>query len=338
MSTPCGTTSRPTSTRSPPRAARPSPATRCGCSTPSERPTLAVIAAAPQMADFLSDGAAEHFATVRAGLDALGIPFRVEPRLVRGLDYYLRTTFEFAGGTLDSAQNALGGGGRYDGLVEALGGPPTPGVGFALGIDRTLLACDDEGVFARAGAVGRRLRRRHDRRRRGPRRHRRAAPRRALRRPRLRRTQHEGADEGRRPQRRRRRRDHRRRRAGGRHRRRPAAARRRRRSPSWPEPISSRTWKRSSDEHKPERHCPAHPPVWRAARRAHRPDRARVRLGRPPPRARRAPRLRRRPRPRRRDPVRRRQLDRRAQRVRRPDHRRRAGPSGGDGQPEPGDG
>ncbi len=67
---------------------------------------------------------------------------------MRGLDYYRRTIFEFQGGTLDSAQNALGGGGRYDGLVEALGGPPTPGVGFALGVDRTLLACDDEGVFA----------------------------------------------------------------------------------------------------------------------------------------------------------------------------------------------
>jgi hypothetical protein len=58
-----------------------------------------------------------------------------------------RTIFEFQGGTLDSAQNALGGGGRYDGLVEALGGPADPGVGFALGLDRTLLACDDEGVF-----------------------------------------------------------------------------------------------------------------------------------------------------------------------------------------------
>jgi histidyl-tRNA synthetase len=72
----------------------------------------------------------------------------VEPKLVRGLDYYRHTTFEYQGGTLDSAQNALGGGGRYDGLVEALGGKPTPGVGFALGLDRTLLACDDEGVFA----------------------------------------------------------------------------------------------------------------------------------------------------------------------------------------------
>jgi len=107
----------------------------------------ALIATAPQLADFLGKEAAVHFDVLRSGLDALGIPFRDEPRLVRGLDYYLRTTFEFAGETLDSAQNALGGGGRYDGLVEALGGPATPGVGFALGLDRTLLACDDEGVF-----------------------------------------------------------------------------------------------------------------------------------------------------------------------------------------------
>ncbi|MGB0114900.1 MAG: histidine--tRNA ligase [Ilumatobacteraceae bacterium] len=106
-----------------------------------------VIASAPQIADFHSPEAAEHFAAVQAGLRALDIPFTVESKLVRGLDYYRRTIFEFQGGTLDSAQNALGGGGRYDGLVEALGGPATPGVGFALGVDRTLLACDDEGVF-----------------------------------------------------------------------------------------------------------------------------------------------------------------------------------------------
>jgi histidyl-tRNA synthetase len=106
------------------------------------------IDAAPQIADFHSDDAATHFAAVLAGLRALEIPFTIEPKLVRGLDYYRRTIFEFQGGTLDSAQNALGGGGRYDGLVEALGGPATPGVGFALGVDRTLLACDDEGVFA----------------------------------------------------------------------------------------------------------------------------------------------------------------------------------------------
>jgi histidyl-tRNA synthetase len=106
-----------------------------------------IVAAAPTIADFYGDRTAAHFETVRAGLDALGIPYEVAPRLVRGLDYYVRTTFEFAGGTLDSAQNALGGGGRYDGLIEALGGPATPAIGFALGTDRTLLACDDEGVF-----------------------------------------------------------------------------------------------------------------------------------------------------------------------------------------------
>ncbi len=111
-------------------------------------PDAPFIASAPQIAEFYSDDASAHFARVQDGLTALGIPFAVEPKLVRGLDYYRRTIFEFQGGTLDSAQNALGGGGRYDGLVEALGGPPTPGIGFALGVDRTLLACDDEGVFA----------------------------------------------------------------------------------------------------------------------------------------------------------------------------------------------
>lgn len=114
----------------------------------SKRPQDApVVAEAPRIDEFHSDAAAEHFATVLGGLDALGVPYRVEPTLVRGLDYYRRTTFEYQGGTLDSAQNALGGGGRYDGLVQDLGGPDTPGVGFALGVDRTLLACDDEGVF-----------------------------------------------------------------------------------------------------------------------------------------------------------------------------------------------
>ena len=111
-------------------------------------PDQSFIASAPLIANFLSPEATEHFAAVQAGLRELDIPFEVEPKLVRGLDYYRRTIFEFQGGTLDSAQNALGGGGRYDGLVEALGGPETPGVGFALGVDRTLIACDDEGVFA----------------------------------------------------------------------------------------------------------------------------------------------------------------------------------------------
>jgi histidyl-tRNA synthetase len=115
----------------------------------SKRPGDAAVAAeAPTILEFLSDDAGEAFARVQAGLAALEIPFVVNPRLVRGLDYYTRTTFEFASGSLDAAQNALGGGGRYDGLVEALGGPPEPGVGFSIGVDRTLLACDAEGVFS----------------------------------------------------------------------------------------------------------------------------------------------------------------------------------------------
>jgi len=106
------------------------------------------IASAPTIDAFWSPTAATHFRSVCAGLEALGIRFEVNLKLVRGLDYYRGTTFEFVGGTLDSAQNALGGGGRYDGLVESLGGPPTAGIGFALGVDRTLIACADEGVFA----------------------------------------------------------------------------------------------------------------------------------------------------------------------------------------------
>ena len=113
----------------------------------------AAIADAPRIDEFWSDEARAHFAAVCGGLDALGIPYAVAPLLVRGLDYYRRTTFEFVGGTLDSAQNALGGGGRYDGLVEDLGGPATAGIGFAIGVDRTLLACDDEGVFPAVMAV-----------------------------------------------------------------------------------------------------------------------------------------------------------------------------------------
>ena len=111
-----------------------------------------VITDAPVITDFLSDDARNHFAAVRAALDLLGVPHVLDERLVRGLDYYRRTTFEFVGTGLDGAQNAVGGGGRYDGLVEDLGGPATGGVGFALGVDRTLLACDAEGVFD-TGAV-----------------------------------------------------------------------------------------------------------------------------------------------------------------------------------------
>ena len=107
-----------------------------------------LIAGAPRMADHLSAPAAEHFAQVQAALQASGVPFVVDDRLVRGLDYYRRTTFEFVSTALAAAHTAIGGGGRYDGLVAELGGPETPGIGFALGLDRTLLACDAEGVFA----------------------------------------------------------------------------------------------------------------------------------------------------------------------------------------------
>jgi histidyl-tRNA synthetase len=102
---------------------------------------------APRLLDFLDPPCAAHFARVRAGLDALGVAHRVDPRLVRGFDYYTRTTFEFTAEALTGAQDAVGGGGRYDGLVEQLGGPPTPGIGFGVGIERVLLACDAEGCF-----------------------------------------------------------------------------------------------------------------------------------------------------------------------------------------------
>ena len=114
----------------------------------SKRPPDAeVIANAPLLESFLSDDSAAAFDRVQLGLTNLGVDFQLAPRLVRGLDYYNRTTFEFAATGLEAAQNAVGGGGRYDGLVEDLGGPPEPGVGFALGVDRTLLALDAEDAF-----------------------------------------------------------------------------------------------------------------------------------------------------------------------------------------------
>ncbi|HVL07515.1 MAG TPA: histidine--tRNA ligase [Acidimicrobiales bacterium] len=102
---------------------------------------------APRLVDLLCPPCGAHFARVQAGLDSLGVGYVLQPRLVRGLDYYTRTTFELAADALDSAQNAVGGGGRYDKLAEALGGPPTPGIGFGMGIERLMLACDAEGVF-----------------------------------------------------------------------------------------------------------------------------------------------------------------------------------------------
>ena len=114
----------------------------------SKRPEDAeLIASAPAMTEHLSDAAADHFERVQTGLRSLGVGYELAPRLVRGLDYYTRTTFEFAADALEGAQNAVGGGGRYDGLAEQMGGPPTPGIGFGAGIERILLACDAEGTF-----------------------------------------------------------------------------------------------------------------------------------------------------------------------------------------------
>jgi histidyl-tRNA synthetase len=114
--------------------------------------TRSVTVDAPDVLDTLSDEGAAHFQRVRDGLDRLGIPHRVEPRLVRGLDYYTHTTFEFQSAVLEAAQNTIGGGGRYDGLVESLGGPPTPAIGFGSGVERVLLTCDAEGVFDDEGS------------------------------------------------------------------------------------------------------------------------------------------------------------------------------------------
>jgi histidyl-tRNA synthetase len=111
-------------------------------------PDREIVANAPRLRDYLSADAVTDFEAVQQGLRDLAIPFTVDDRLVRGLDYYRKTTFEFAADALDAAQNAVGGGGRYDSLVEEMGGPATAGIGFALGVDRTLLACDAEGAFA----------------------------------------------------------------------------------------------------------------------------------------------------------------------------------------------
>ncbi|HXY28977.1 MAG TPA: histidine--tRNA ligase [Acidimicrobiales bacterium] len=107
---------------------------------------------APRFLDHLCDACAAHFDRVCAGLDVLGIAYTIDHRLVRGFDYYTRTTFEFAADALDAAQNGVGGGGRYDGLVELLGGEATPGIGFGIGVERVLLACDAEGVHSSAQA------------------------------------------------------------------------------------------------------------------------------------------------------------------------------------------
>lgn len=98
---------------------------------------------APKTTDFLCESCRQHYEAVKEMLTDLDVPFTEDTNLVRGLDYYTRTAFEYIATGLDAAQNAVGGGGRYDGLAEAIGGRPTPGVGFALGIDRIMLALGD---------------------------------------------------------------------------------------------------------------------------------------------------------------------------------------------------
>jgi histidyl-tRNA synthetase len=107
-----------------------------------------VIERAPQLTEHLSDASREHFEQVQRGLDALEIHYELAPRLVRGFDYYTSTTFEFVSSALDAAQNAILGGGRYDNLAEEMGGQPTPGIGFGMGIERLLIAADELGVLA----------------------------------------------------------------------------------------------------------------------------------------------------------------------------------------------
>jgi histidyl-tRNA synthetase len=106
---------------------------------------IAALASVPSILDFLNDSSRAEFEIVQQGLTDLGINFSINPRLVRGLDYYTKTTFEFVHPML-GAQSGIGGGGRYDGLMESLGGQPLSGIGFGIGVDRVILACEAEGI------------------------------------------------------------------------------------------------------------------------------------------------------------------------------------------------
>ncbi len=121
------------------RRAQTNPLRVLDCKVPEDQP---IIEKLPKIIDYLDEPCRQHFADVRAILDAVSIPYKINPRMVRGLDYYMRTTFEFTHGAL-GAQNAILGGGRYDGLSEALGGPKAPGIGFAIGEDRLVLTLSE---------------------------------------------------------------------------------------------------------------------------------------------------------------------------------------------------
>jgi len=114
------------------------------CKVPADQPIIETL---PVIADSLDEESKKHFAAVTTALDAAGVPYTRNHRLVRGLDYYTRTTFEFTHGGL-GAQNALLGGGRYDGLSEAIGGPKAPGIGFAMGEDRLVLTLQAQEAAA----------------------------------------------------------------------------------------------------------------------------------------------------------------------------------------------
>jgi histidyl-tRNA synthetase len=108
---------------------------------------------APRSVDYLCGPCAEHFDAVRDGLDTLGLPWAIDHRLVRGLDYYTRTTFEYFEVGRTGQQDALGGGGRYDGLIGLLGGKPTAGIGFGIGVERTASAIARSGTPSGSGDV-----------------------------------------------------------------------------------------------------------------------------------------------------------------------------------------
>jgi histidyl-tRNA synthetase len=120
------------------------------CKVPADQ---AILAKAPKLSDFICDDCRAHLQAVQGFLTDAGIAFELDPRLVRGFDYYTRTTFEYQSGALEAAQNAVGGGGRYDGLVEEIGGPALPGIGFGLGIERIMLAQEAAGSAPDAARI-----------------------------------------------------------------------------------------------------------------------------------------------------------------------------------------
>ncbi len=123
------------------RRAQTNPLRVLDCKVPEDQP---IIEKLPKISEYLDEPCRQHFAAVRAMLDAVGIVYTINERMVRGLDYYTRTTFEFTHGGL-GAQSAVLGGGRYDGLSESLDGPKAPGIGFAIGEDRLILALQSQG-------------------------------------------------------------------------------------------------------------------------------------------------------------------------------------------------